>query len=91
MTTAIATKILIVEAKTTGNGMEFYGQTESGEVLPGAGAYPDKNDDLCLMRVWPVMGELDNSVEVGVWALDEVEALFPAGARWFIEVRPANA
>jgi hypothetical protein len=89
MNTAVATKILIVEAKTTGNGMEFYGQTESGEVLPGAGAYPDKNNDLCLMRVWPVMGELDSAVEVDVWALDEVETLFPAGVRWFIEVRPA--
>lgn len=80
--------ILIVEAKTVGNGMEFYGQTESGEIIPGASAYPDRNGDLCLMRVWPAVGGvMENAVEVSVWALDEIENLFPANSKWFIEIR----
>ncbi len=79
-------ELVIVEIKTKGNGHEFYGQTKSGELLPGSSGYPDANNDICLMRVWPVVrGEIEG-IEVTVWGLDEIEAMFPKDARWFVEV-----
>ena len=96
-------KLLIVKAQNTGNGNEFYGQTEDGSVFERASAYLDANEERCLMRVWP-SADFDglsiqeceqmwesgctgvSLVEVEVWGLDEIEALFPADAtRWFVE------
>lgn len=49
-------KILICKIENTGNGQQFYGQTETGEVFEGAIAYPDTNGDKCLMQVFPASG-----------------------------------
>lgn len=91
-------KVAIVKVIQDSFGQKFFAQTEDGEVPSGFPAFPDHNDEECLIKIFPVFdeegiqsyGEKMNSeeVEVCLWA-EGID--LPQGVRWFARRKGSNA